>query len=38
VATTLYDLIPRDEQFGNDVLLGRFLEYAEARRRTCRTW
>jgi ATP-binding cassette subfamily F protein uup len=29
---TLYDLIPRDEQFGNDVLLGRFLEYAEARR------
>jgi superfamily II RNA helicase len=32
VATTLYDLIPRDEKFGNDVLLGRFLEYAEARR------
>jgi superfamily II RNA helicase len=32
VATTLYDLIPRDEKIGNDVLLGRFLEYAEARR------
>ena len=32
MATTLYDLIPRDEQLGNDVLLGRFLEYAEARR------
>ena len=29
---TLYDLIPRDEQLSNDVLLGRFLEYAEARR------
>jgi superfamily II RNA helicase len=28
----LYDLIPREEQFGNDVLLGRFLEYAAARR------
>ena len=32
MAATLYDLIPRDEKFGNDVLLGRFLEYAEARR------
>ena len=31
MATTLYDLIPRDEQVSNDVLLGRFLEYAEAR-------
>ena len=28
---TLYDLIPRDEQPGNDALLGRFLEYAEGR-------
>lgn len=32
MSATLYDLIPRDEKFGNDVLLGRFLEYAEARR------
>jgi len=32
VAVKLYDLIPREEQFGNDVLLGRFLEYAAARR------
>ncbi|MCX6901983.1 MAG: DEAD/DEAH box helicase, partial [Verrucomicrobia bacterium] len=32
MATTLYDLIPRDEHLGNDVLLGRFLEYAEGRR------
>jgi superfamily II RNA helicase len=32
VAATLYDLIPRDEKPGNDVLLGRFLEYAEGRR------
>jgi len=32
VATTLYDLIPRGENLSNDVLLGRFLEYAEARR------
>ncbi len=28
---TLYDLIPRDERPGNDALLSRFLEYAEAR-------
>jgi superfamily II RNA helicase len=28
----LYDLIPRDERPGNDVLLGRFLEYVEGRR------
>ena len=32
MAVKLYDLIPREEQFGNDVLLGRFLEYAAARR------
>jgi superfamily II RNA helicase len=32
VAATLYDLIPRDEKLSNDVLLGRFLEYAEGRR------
>ena len=29
---TLYDLIPRDDRPGNDVLLGRFLEYVEGRR------
>jgi superfamily II RNA helicase len=29
---TLYDLIPRDERPGNDVLLGRFLEYTEGKR------
>src|SRR5216117_2335162 len=29
---TLYDLIPRDAQSGNDALLGRFLEYVEQRR------
>ncbi|MEI8287872.1 MAG: DUF3516 domain-containing protein [Verrucomicrobiota bacterium] len=32
MAATLYDLIPRDEQPGNDVLLGCFLEYAEGRK------
>ncbi|MGD0349140.1 MAG: DUF3516 domain-containing protein [Verrucomicrobiota bacterium] len=32
MAATLYDLIPRDEKLSNDVLLGRFLEYAEGRR------
>ena len=32
MAATLYDLIPRDEKTGNDVLLGRFLEYVEGRR------
>jgi superfamily II RNA helicase len=32
VAATLYDLIPCDEKLSNDVLLGRFLEYAEGRR------
>src|SRR5437763_3056870 len=29
---TLYDPIPKDSQPGNDVLLGRFLEYTESRR------
>ncbi|MDB6064563.1 MAG: box helicase [Pedosphaera sp.] len=29
---TLYDLIPREGNPGNDVLLGRFLEYVEGRR------
>ena len=29
---TLYDLIPREENPGNDVLLGRFLDYVEGRR------
>ena len=32
MAITLYDLIPRNEQPGNDILLGRFLEYVESRR------
>jgi superfamily II RNA helicase len=32
VAATLYNLIPREERPGNDVLLGRFLEYVEGRR------
>src|SRR5262252_2842626 len=32
VAIHLYDLIPRDERPANDVLLGRFLEYTQARR------
>jgi len=31
VAPTLYQLIPRDEKPGNDLLLGRFLEYVEGR-------
>jgi len=31
MAATLYDLIPRGERPGNDVLLGRFLEYVEGR-------
>ena len=34
VALTPYDLIPRDEQLGNDVLLGRFLEYTQGKRLT----
>ena len=32
VPDTLYDLIPRDQDFSNDVLLGRFLEYTERKR------
>ena len=32
VSLTLYDLIPRDDRPGNDVLLGRFLEYTESKR------
>ena len=28
---TLYDLIPRTERPGNDVLLGQFLDYAQSR-------
>ena len=31
MAKTLYDLIPRDENTGNDALLGAFLEYVEGR-------
>ena len=34
MAATLYDLIPRDEQLSNDVLLGRFLDYAAGRNLT----
>ncbi|MES1181022.1 MAG: DEAD/DEAH box helicase, partial [Verrucomicrobiota bacterium] len=30
MATQLYDLIPRDERPGNDLLLGRFLDYVQA--------
>jgi superfamily II RNA helicase len=32
VAATLYDLIPRDENFSNDLLLERFLDYTAGRR------
>ncbi|MBK9138402.1 MAG: DUF3516 domain-containing protein [Verrucomicrobia bacterium] len=32
--TTLYDLLPRDENFSSDNLLGRFLDYVAARRLT----
>ncbi len=32
MSATLYDLIPRDEKLSNDLLLGRFLEYAEGQR------
>ena len=32
MVTTLYELIPQDEKPGNVVLLGRFLEYTEARK------
>ena len=31
MAATLYELIPRDGQTGNDVLLGRFLDYVQSR-------
>ncbi len=31
---TLYDLIPRDDYADNDLLLGRFLEYTDAKRLT----
>src|SRR6185312_4311953 len=31
VAATLYELIPRDEKIGNDLLLDRFLDYAAGR-------
>ena len=32
MAATLYDLIPRDEKFSNDLLLGRFLDYVAGRK------
>ncbi len=32
MSKTLYDLIPRDGLAGDDLLLGRFLEYVEGRR------
>ena len=32
MAATLYDLIPRGEIFSNEMLLGRFLDYASGRR------
>jgi superfamily II RNA helicase len=31
VPLTLYDLIPRGENFSSDILLGRFLEYVESK-------
>lgn len=34
MSETLYDLIPRGDDRGNDVLLGRFLDYVESRRLT----
>ena len=34
MATTLYDLLPRDDRITADVLLDRFLEYVSARRLT----
>jgi len=34
MAMTLFDLLPRDGDAGSDVLLGRFLEYADSRRLT----
>ena len=32
VAATLFELIPRDENIGNDILLDRFLDYASGQR------
>lgn len=32
VAKTLYDFLPRDENLGNDNLLGKFLEYTDERK------
>jgi superfamily II RNA helicase len=32
VPLTLYDFIPREEKFSNDLLLGKFLEYIETRK------
>jgi superfamily II DNA or RNA helicase len=34
VATTLYDLLPRDDDLSSDNLLGRFLEHVASRRLT----
>jgi len=34
VATTLYDLLPRDENLSSDNLLGRFLNCVAGRRLT----
>ena len=34
MATTLYDLLPRDGNLSSDNLLGRFLEYVQSRRLT----
>ena len=34
MATTLYDLLPRDENLSSDNLLGKFLDYVESRRLT----
>ena len=31
MSANLYDLLPRDGDFGSDALLGRFLEYAEGK-------
>ena len=31
MSSTLYDLLPRDGDFSSDVLLGRFLDYAEGK-------
>jgi superfamily II RNA helicase len=32
VPVTLYDFIPREEEFSNDLLLGKFLEFTETRK------